>query len=93
MTGIRVEVRPNSPISEKAFTDKKGVARKLRLQEAYAHLSGAYPERIELTIWEDGQPFAPGLYNVSLKSVRVSQYRNLELSRSLELEKVPVPAK
>lgn len=86
---VKIEIKSDS-VTERAFTGKDGSSKKIRLQEAYAFLGGAYPERVEVSLW-DRPAFPVGVYTLALTSFLVNRYRNLELKRSLEL--VPLSAK
>jgi len=86
---IRIEIK-SAEFTSRSFSDKTGKPRTVQNQEAYAFLAGAYPERIEIALW-DRAPYAPGYYTLSPDSVFVGKYKSLELKRSPTLVPLPNP--
>lgn len=64
---------------------KDGTPMSFRNQEAWAHLGLAHPQRIELALWDNAQPYAIGEYTLDTSSFTVGRYGNLELKRSVTL--------
>lgn len=86
---IRIEIK-SSDTTSRSFTGKDGQGKTVRLQEGYAFLSGAYPERIELALW-DKPAYPPGFYVLSPSSCFVNRYRQLELKRTVDLTPLKQP--
>lgn len=59
-------------------TTQKGV---MWSQEAYAHLGGAYPAKIKLSLDGPQAAYPPGDYQLSPAAFKVGQYGDLEINR------------
>ena len=59
-------------------------------QKGFAHLGGAFPVEIKIPLENATKAYSVGVYEVDVKSFRVGQYGNLELSR-WELHLTPIP--
>ena len=58
-------------------------------QEAYAHMSGVYPQQIEIPLKNPSEAKPVGDYTLDLSSFQVGRYKNLELN-PFELQLVPI---
>ena len=86
---LRISIE-SSDVVEKNGTKKDGSPFSLRLQEAWAYLGLAHPQRIELPIWKEDVPYEVGEYTLDPASFQVSRYGNLEFKRSIKLVKTKV---
>lgn len=77
---MRITIQ-STEVAERNFVSKTtGKPLVFREQEAWAHLSGAFPEKILIDLY-DRPSFPPGEYDLLPTSHRVSKYRKLEFGR------------
>lgn len=82
---IRIEVV--STTVDERHGSKDGRAWTIREQAAYAHLLDEngrphkYPGACSIPLDRDAPAYAPGFYNLDLRSVYVGDFRRLELGR------------
>lgn len=58
-------------------TTKNGVR---YFQEAYAHLGGAYPQQIEISLRDPSEAKPIGDYTLDISAFQVGRFKNLELN-------------
>ncbi len=75
---LRVEIQ-STDIDDFSGTSKSGKPFRIRKQQAFVFRPGEqYPDRFQVRLQDDQQPYAPGHYVVDMSSVRVSRYGDLE---------------
>lgn len=94
---LKIEIK--SPlVTEISGTSKAGKPYFIRKQAAWAHTYDAqgtinpYPERIELSLNDEQDPFPIGIYTLSDKSFFVGDFCTLSVGR-LILDPVAAPAR
>jgi hypothetical protein len=61
-------------------------------QEAYAHLGGAFPQKIEVPLQAPADASPIGDYSLDISNFQAGKYKNLELN-PFELKLIPFNAK
>jgi hypothetical protein len=81
---MKLEIK-DSTVNEREINTQKG-SFKLYSIDAWAHLGGAYPEKVTLNV-KEGFNVEPGTYAIHPSSFKVGQYGRLEFN-TLQLAKV-----
>jgi len=77
---MKIEVR-SSAVSTKSGTGKNGKPYNIREQECRVEMNDEV-RKVRLTLADDAQPYAPGVYALADSSFIVNQYGGLEIGRA-----------
>lgn len=88
---IKIEIQSNA-IDERRGKiqrgERAGQDYHIRQQEGWVYNGKAYPERIVLSLGQDGSAFPVGMYEIDPASITVGEYGQLQFERSLKLVKL-----
>lgn len=75
---MKIEI-DSTTVDEFAGTSKNGKPFRIRKQTAYAHISGKYPDKIEINLRDDQQAYPAGQYQLASESFFVGRYGDLQV--------------
>jgi len=86
---IKVEVSSSECAVKSGVAAKTGKAYTIREQDAWAYLSDRdgkalpHPQRIRLSLYDDQEAYAPGVYQLCPSSLYVGDYSQLQIRARL----------
>lgn len=94
MSRIKIElIAPEcNQVSERKYTDKKGVEHIARSQVGYLHNGGRFPTQIRVSVPEKRAPYSPGEYEFAPEAFNVSRWGDVTLN-GFETHLVPLGSK
>ncbi len=77
---IQIEIESSEVVIKSGNSAKTGKPYQIREQKAYVTLPGQkYPQNIKVTLDDNAQPYAPGLYTVGPDSFFVGRFEDLQM--------------